>query len=627
MLDIPEEGQAALYGGGIIGTTWLLAENAWFSQSNSILSRLYESATMVIAPTQIQMAVLGVWIGLVSVWALDTYKKRLVFAPILFGVTILYTVDAKELATGLSLESSLVFVVAAGLVAQRSGLPLYRFFRGEIPSLIPSGSPVELPAAPRGFFWLLVSFVGIGLVDMHVNLDATPVFTWESRTSLGTILAGVILVVLFGIITRYEAEQRIIQLGPTRAGKTTMMAGLLIDAPESNTEDTRLKELRRQLIRGGELPTDRTSDAELVTFSYLSTNRIFTEKRTITTLDHGGELLTGESDSQTLAKKIKNLETDTSSPRALHLKILQGLRGLTPNSVWEQGIEKLEAANKRDKRTQRDALAHLVKGADLVLLTVPLGDFLDPVIEREKEPGYLPVYHDTETYEDAHVRENSLTNQDTEGHSESNIPAYAHRQGPGAYGTEYHELIDVFEDNPSTSFAWVVTKFDLAFEDYKKIYNGVARAVDDCNEDEEHTSVIEEVKNLDKAFQTNFPAVVRNENRDQEERTFEYKLLSEWVIQEYIKDEWNGFDDNDGMLPTSNQEFVYPVWFDIDDDDSTPGSLVLNNESRSEQILIGSHWLRERFEGSQLHNRELDIETCCDALIAWKNRSLGDDSP
>lgn len=665
--------------------------NAWIANENTIfVSQILDGVTSVTGPSEAILILLGVWGGLTLVWLFDTYKRRLAFVPLSVGAIGLYFVVTEGLFANLSAMGVVLFLSFFALAAEVGGLPLVRYLLGRRVR-ITGNPPVELRDGPRAMFWLLcVLVIGSLLVIFSGGgSTSTGIVEWQ-QTPLDSILAGIVLIGLFKNYTGYDNKTRVIQLGPARSGKTTMIGGLYSDAPGSNSKSPRLDEVEYQLTNGGKIPDDRTSSPEIIEFSYISDASLTKSKTSIHSVDHKGELLTtGGRLMSDLVQSI-DVKPDGDSPAessSLFEKARFKLSNYLSDSwtIWQSGISDINSLYdvsmepREDSiydtsdlgsdellKKQREALAKLVEGADLVILTVPLDDFLGPVIDRGNEPSYTGaiVIERTDIGEDERyeitlpdpVDESQYNKEDVApgnsyqiSRNETGrlvydecgeefirasfesfealpridddrryiIPGKGVRVNPSEYKREYRELVDYYSDDHTKSFAWVTTMSDLVFEDFKSVYEGVQDSERDSDD-------VKRAKDIEGAFEADMPAVL--ERSVDEEQGFVYRLFSKWIQYEVLQPQWpgvvrNGDSADIGLLEESHEKTIYPVWFAVDDESSSTSEELVLKDNSANHVLQGSKYLRTRIEGLPVNHQnpfdERDVENAYRGLYQF----------
>jgi hypothetical protein len=174
-----------------------------------------------------------------------------------------------------------------------------------------------------------------------------------------------------------------------------------------------------------------------------------------------------ETGSEGLFEDEDKSESESDSGRLVSLdSLLSGDDKETPRdpkSSWEQATRIIRSAENIDEMIP--GIRGCIHNADRIVLTVPLDDYVGPIIHRGNVPDYLEdrVLHPDEL--DQHPRRNVRTFR-YEG-KEYGIKNPFNRADPEDYLFWYEALRSVY---PDTDFIVVGTMADWALEDFKNAY-------------------------------------------------------------------------------------------------------------------------------------------------------------
>ena len=318
-------------------------------------------AALPVGPESVYGFPLFVLLGLASLFLFDGYKRLQGLLLAAGAVALFLTATAigrlqwdwLALPTLVSLIAGLsVGLLAGGIRSARSQEGRNRF--------------------ERGFTLLRVAVVGIGLL-MIVEQQYDPFLTGgpvpgsafaELAVDIGAV---VVLAVTLADLTEYEAHNDVVILGPSRAGKTWLMAGLAytfnepdVDAVvETDTElSDRMNRLYNQYETGnfeniGPTGTNTAVPMELET----DIGGLFGGRLRVRSVDYSGETLAD-----------LDLESEVSD----------GLRTRV-SEFYEEDTEwgNLQGQLSGDSYEIEELLAALVADADVVCLTLPMDAVLD----------------------------------------------------------------------------------------------------------------------------------------------------------------------------------------------------------------------------------------------------------
>ena len=620
--DVVDVGVATAYLVGIAATATFFTGDvlaaAWANEG--VLFAAFSLLAEVLGgPVRAQLSVFGFALGLSLVWAFDTYKRYQTFAPVTLLVAGAYAAGALRPAViaEVTVGTASLGVVAAVAGAQAGGLPLVQRLVGRAKRLrgVP---PVSFRRAPTLLFAGVVATVLVGLADLHLALGTgSPGLTAVNDVPVHGA-TGLVLALLFYKFTQYDSDVKIVQLGPARSGKTSMIGGLAGDVDREAREgdgDGSLDEIRSRLEDERRFPS-LTDDVTYHEFRYMSNRPVFRKRHTISTLDYPGEKLTGQGSEEPLSDRIINYR-QRQEPSLLG-RLTTAAKRFVPlderEDSWDEGVRDLE----EDAAHEMMALAKLVDAADIVVFTLPLDDFLGRVIERGNTPAYLdsvkliePTDVDGEFVvrtpdggaDRVHREDGELRYADTgEPYPDpwgelEDLPrtpdgnyyyVARDRSGRDEYKEEYKDLIRILNDDRRKSFVWTTTMSDLVNEDFLSVYEDAAELVE--RPDDHGGALAEHVERARDVglFDTTPTEFLRHDRQGR-------KVHARWIQKEYVE---NAFPEFDQMLSDTFEEFVYPVWFEIDEDRTateTPGIEIKNGT-----ILQGSDLVLDRFENRRL---------------------------
>lgn len=239
-------------------------------------------------------------------------------------------------------------------------------------------------------------------------------FVLEAVVFPQTVISGLVGsgVFLYGLsrFTTYEKEVKMLQIGPARSGKSASFVGLammLQDRRNADYRDIDGVDDINDPIENGRFPTPTENDEiRLVKVDY-ETGRWFPEQRSLQTVDYGGMLLgdilgpvrgdananfTGRADSWAEAtswvERVSEVSQSTDD-------IKDGLSDVGVSVADDSDGDDSDGDDSDQYETVSDVFAEAVwdciRHADQIVLTVPVGDFLGPILARGNEPKYLNV--------------------------------------------------------------------------------------------------------------------------------------------------------------------------------------------------------------------------------------------
>lgn len=608
---------------------------------------LYQSylyAAELFGSTKIlQGGILGIWVGIVISWTLDTYKRLLSVMPMILGLILAYSVGFSwtEFILNISIEpvaSTLLFVL---ITLQLGGLDVISIVRRRGTISRHRGKPIELRGGPIMLFCSVVVLVSAAILDHYLILtpiDQANPLLWNG------ILGSAIIAILFPFI-RYDNNRRIIQVGPGRSGKTSTIGGMYCDIRNDSRaagEDrsgrklvgNKLEGISERLTEGQRFPT-KTDTASNVSFEYYNSRRLFRRKNTILAFDSPGQLLTGldgPEDSYTA-----KLNTYRSKKRS------RGL--LTRIDEWIKNVLGVNRDPWLSESNSETNVGELLDTADTVIFTLPLDDFLTPTFQRgDSIPEYTEIFYiesvtdgderysvtrpwgeNFEVYRDEDgqlVRELGdvpeglsfdsfeelpLAPSPSNGRLDRRYCTDKEREPSQEYLKEYRDLIQLlWEDdemrNPEEipEAIWVGTMSDLVYNDFRDPYKKLTR---ETSEDQEQNSETLQFLREHDLFTDDI------EGGEPENFREDYTIFGKWILQKCVQThimelrESTEFDDIEylpnirSLIEQTGERNLYPVWFDV---------IRENNfnriESDNTRLLNGSDRLFNRIEGQRLPN-------------------------
>jgi len=672
---------------------WFLIPNVWAPAwqeegfANGILAVIV-GPLPVLNYAVVYAFLVGIFLGLSALWLVDDYKRPM-GVVLWFGIIVSTFLFWQHWLNPLT-SPVWVSIVIAGLGvlggAQAGGLPMYSYFFGEKKALLRRAGPSSFEKAIRLISGMVVLLVVTGLLDGFAGA------TQGANNLIVHFVAIVLIAVPLVMVQRYEDSERIIQLGPSKSGKTSTQGGLymsLDDKIESRSQ--LLQSIYKDHMRNGKFPdrtrvytlaetesatiplanggtddeqddgddSDSMEDALLLEFSYLTNDLLFPKEKIITAVDYPGELLTdiGEQDNSisdyvaTHVEKIESGETEDLDWDEV-IEILQqgGDDGLTPGEFEEWEL--------------MSYIAHLVRTADHVMFTIPLDDFLGPVVADRS--SNLPTYHrnavweirETDKEAEAAYETKRLTASDEEWVplAEQSQGKYLPAEGqplpgfnpnkeawlggddfyyyrmrreripPKRYLNEYRDILEALPDLRDYHFVWMATMADLLYEDFASVLrrtreytlsSATGGEAIDVHESDGRINVGRsdiDIGLLEEGlFETNKP--VRAESDRQE-----YRLFSTWILEECLLAEEPAFDS---LLNETSEEFVFPVWFDIEDEDEERFSTIYPALKGTQQITarLRGEILKKAYSGGRLTTLRAGLSSASpvsDTLMAYQ---------
>lgn len=646
--------------GGYLTRSVLLP--AWSDRGFVYVGSYTASDLLGTDPLIVVLLPVGLYLGTALVWFLDSYKR---YQAVLlwFGIGVVAAalwLQGKLIPEVLNASVLVLFFFGVYLLcgAVMGGFPILGLALDGWSAL--GRPPYEFAAAPTSVFIMTELVVAVGLVEAHLAYNPVALsFGGLERMNLvlPNLVALVGLMAALGEFTRYDTEFHTVQLGPERAGKSAMFGGLYDAAItqgatdltiRGSDEEAAVKGLRAD-IQAGEFP-DRNrvqmpgdeQSVGILRIEYVSDDRLFRTRNVLFTIDYPGEALIGNdgegeeektpSVSDVLAEEYWDDSESDDGMFGVFERVRQLFSPRTSDDDWEAALETVENVYYRqqsstasvDEKEITEAIAAVVHEADRVLLTVPMDDFPEPLAARRTEQLYTEIVR-VETLSSGQaadrvdtefdVRVNPPLREPVKGTITNGefVPAgdaelgfeldvnrlkpydtgsyyyvinQAQRQSPKEYIGEYREIATHGPYLDTKEFIWVPTMSDLVQHDFREVYN---RCV------ERNPSEFEEALPL-------LPYPPSN-----------YKLFARWIEEEFI--DVPGFAD---LRDVVGDEFVYPVWYDIEDD-APPGEeydlTIETDHAENAPILRGAQYLLDRIEGKQL------VERTAVSSLVWGNES------
>lgn len=606
-----------------------------------------EAASLFGSDSALQAGLVGFWIGVCVLWAVDTYKRTLAVFPFLLGPLWAYSVGLSpdSLSALVSLELLGIVVIFGLATAQIGGIGVVQYLRGGRLLAGPPNEPVELRNGPRLVLLTVSAFVVLVVLDHHLTL--TMAGAGAANATFWNAAYGVAIVGLLYPFVRYDNRRRIVLIGPGRSGKTSTVGGMYCDikegsgAPGENRNGRTLaaEELRGvsdRLTNNRSFP-EKTEETREIPFDYFDSRRLFRRKNVIMTFDYEAQRLTGENGpEESFSAKLRTYrdrrqEAGILSRSWARLNRVLGLDSRPWYSEFTSG-------------PGEPNIAELLDSANMVLFTLPLDDFLTPSFERggnipenagiyfvepseedeadgERYRVSRPWGEEFEVYRspDGELRresdeetvkglsfdsfeELSLAPEGTA--TERRYTTDKDRASATAYLDEYRRLIDLLWESDSRGgfdnsceFVWVATMSDLVYDDFTDLYGELSTR---STEPDEPTG------NLQFLWENGlFESTGEPEGSRQD-----YTLFGQWIVDQCTQrhilrsressgsDDGEALPDIDELIARTGEQSVYPVWFDVvrDNDDT------LAIEDGDGRLLKGSSFLFERIEGRSLPN-------------------------
>lgn len=427
-----------LVGGGTLFAADLM-RRAWL-HSPSGLRQLF--LFLPVHPAVIYFPIVGLFAGLIAVLLIDSYKRAqgifLVLGILVSIPTVMFRYDVliNTLLNGFTTLSGGLFVVALLVGIGLGGVNRTRLEKQE---------DYEFPEAPRrlliltGIVLLIGGFEAIVIYRPAIIAPdfRPPLFYGFVTEQALWIDVGMTVLGFFGLskFASYENRSRVIQIGPARSGKSAAFGGMQVAVTDKIDEMAALKsnpavtELSNSIKRG-EFP-DRTErvDTDFLSINYKSEGP-FPAKMSINGVDYAGELLddilfsnlgpqstspsvradggdqesqdnTDERDTPSFYEEDGeedesgfNVEEFIEEEKEDLSEEELGLHSVEETDDWDEAISQLERVTAAANPTSEDippAVWECISHADQIVLTVPLEDFIGPVVARGNHPEYFDI--------------------------------------------------------------------------------------------------------------------------------------------------------------------------------------------------------------------------------------------
>lgn len=555
------------------------------------------------------LPLVGLLFGFVFVWALDYYKRyQAIFLLVAILGGLVATAENGHLLPAFAENFTLTNVLAllVGVVGgiQISGVDLIGAARDPTKRAL-GDAPREFPRAPNLVLRVFSFVFVLNFLDYHF-LDARAVPFVRSSVNaqpmvVPHLLGGVLALGAFWKFTEYESEIRTVQIGPARAGKTATFGGLYeyldedgngyhIDTDREKFDQEILERLDENRFpkRNSGAEVDEEKSAQTLKIPFISKGWLFRKRIVLSTIDYPGELIgeTGPSLDGTIAwmREAGDIPDDDDTRRSRVESLIKA--GNNPKELEKEETPAAKLV---------EALALVVEAADVVILTIPLDDFLQPVASNDELPDYVDGYWAWRD-DDDRVRAARIGGGPVELDEELNdiehLPTYDHDEYgrvrlyiPGEHGQrsstqvyleEYESLVERYgttaNDEERKEFIWTVTKADYAESQFKSAFKETVNA-----------EVGDELAD-----------VVATDPRVIPDRTKAQKLFARWTERLIdFPENWDGFRT---IRKRTGERFVYPLWFQIDNDEPPTDDEELTFNTARGNLLQGAEYLVDRIE-------------------------------
>jgi len=307
-----------------------------------------------------------------------------------------------------------------------------------------------------------------GITSRAGGLAVQSVSVGENGSGL---IASVIFLIALALFTAYERGLKVMQIGPARSGKSAEFGGLQAALESERGADFReatgMSDIRKN-IANNEFPPP-TGNEEFRSLELKATSgELFPEEISIQAVDYGGALL---------SSVLVGVDSD-GSPEDKDLDI-SGSAG-----SWAEAKKEIEdlSGNLKEDGDPADGIGEqvpsaiwdCVRHADRIVLTVPLDDFLGPIVARNNERDYAGVVR-ADDYDDDDLKDALDISEEENIPPESKftydgetfyLPQDGVRDDPDDYVVWYDALLsdNRFDD---TDFIVAVTKADHAIHDWR----------------------------------------------------------------------------------------------------------------------------------------------------------------
>lgn len=428
-----------LVGGGTIFAADLL-RRAWLHSP----SGLRQFVLYIPLPAAvIYYPIIGLFAGLIAVLLLDSYKRAqgiILILGLIASVPLVmlrHDVLITTLLNGFTDLSGGLFIVALLVAIRLGGVTRDRLARQE---------DYEFPEAPRRLLILTGIVLLIGGFEAIVVYNPTiftpnfqpPLFYGFVSDQALWIDVGMTLLGFFGLsrFASYRNRTRVIQIGPARSGKSAAFGGMQVAIADKIDEMAALKSNQSvtnlsNKIKRGEFPepTEREK-TNLLSINYKSAGP-FPAKMSINGVDYAGEWLDdilfsnlkqrsnsasvrpdgGDQKSQDLDEKDKppfyeedgeedesefDVDAFIEEESEETPEVIQGPPSVKKTHDWDEAISQLRrVTTENPTETPEDSIPpavwECVRHANQVVLTVPLEDFIGPVVAHDNHPEYYNI--------------------------------------------------------------------------------------------------------------------------------------------------------------------------------------------------------------------------------------------
>lgn len=606
----------------------------------------------------------GVFVGSGVLWAFDKFKR---YQAVILWSNIFVGFGVFALHWNLVLGTNLEYYGLIGLIGVCVGLhlgdfPIARFLDPRKRSTV-GRPPHEFPRSVYVVIVAIAVVAGLGLFEAHFAGG----WVQNPETFVRNLVTTGVVLALLGVFGRYQGTERIVCLGPAGSGKSSLMGGLYGDCETEFDDNNVADALYEDAIKKGQFPEQTKvhqfsgddSSWTVVKFSYISGDFLFRKKQTITTVDYPGEALTG-----------MNAESgEGTEPISTYMKKEVGtgfLDGWLKGRIWSRNLARIDGGDDHLSTEEKaKCLAHLVWAADTVAFTLPLEDFLHgPLHER---PGSIPSYctdrickisttedaeaaykavqptgddpiplesdsggdlseeDGTEYYPpkdvflDLPVKKSQWLSGSDAGGEEYYVQTGRERVPPSEYVDEYDEIVDILAETYEYDFIWLVTMADLGKADFEEHFD-VLTAMDINGSDGGLRSNTSSDIGLDIAEPVTISSDINHEllrsvfddtaTPNPATNELHYNLFAHWLMEQYLTQAHPSIDDT---IEKTLEEYVYPVWFDIDEEDPQRFRTEFNN------TLNGSQFLLERLAGNHLGHTGSRSAGTSGWAVWWRN--------
>lgn len=636
----------------VLQALWYLIPNIWAPawQEGGIVYDNINSLTSTIVfidYTAVTLLLLGAFLGAAGLWLVDTYRRYpgiILWASILFGAVLFARAGHSPVNTDLRVGMTL-FLGGAVVAIQLGGLPLRERLLGD-GTRLQGKPPHQMERAVQFTIVGIVTLAVIGIVDHHFQ-GATALGDIQNTDGLFT--HAIALAAIFGplaVFKRYEDPEYIVQIGPAQSGKTTTQGGLYLSLENRcQHRSDLLEELVDTYMFKGQFP-DRTelynadsvststieiknngsdsnedepeNESSIIKFTYYTEDILFPKEKIITTVDYPGELLTG-----------MDVQEGEINPLSDYLG------NGAERKDWGGAMAYLRKDNGQlEPRKLMRHVAYLVRNANQIIFTVPMDDFIGPIVANR--PEMVPEYHEdviwqirkkkggTYPYETQQLGEEDWTPLEADGSQyypaeDTTLPGFKtdkdgwlgtgggyyvrsserrNREPPEKYLREYKHIIDELEKTDH-QFMWLPTMADLVYEDFRgaledaRKYDLTWSETASIDVDDENERIEVGRPEIGKSGTRELQNGLLNsaESIDPATKDGEYVLFSRWIREEYLIPYRPRFED---WFDQTFESHVYPVWFEI------------KHESREQEFensnppMKGSRNVTDRFRGEYL---------------------------